>query len=99
MSDAIDVAEFKQTGTSTAVALHDDAPLTYFTAVRPAQRLAFATEVADSLKPVLTQKKLTHNLNKKRPDDEYVEPEAAADVPRCGMAKIEDGTAARWRRP
>lgn len=49
------------------------APPTFFSAMRPAEKVAFATEVADALKPILIAKKLVKKLNRQNPDDEYVE--------------------------
>jgi len=63
----------------------------YFQDISPAEQVAYAVEVADALKPIIQQKGLSHRLNKKNPDDEYVELEAWQTCGKlCGMsAKIE----------
>lgn len=68
---------------------------TYFAPMRPAERIAYATEMANALKQIIDAKGLGHRLNSKNPDDEYVELEAWQTCGSlCGMAaKIE------WTRP
>jgi hypothetical protein len=76
---------------------HEAAPVvpSFFAAIRPSEKVAFAAEVADALKPILTSKHLTHKLNRQNPDDEYVELEGwqtCANL--CGLScKID------WTRP
>lgn len=67
----------------------------YFQDMRPAERIAYATEMADALKAIIDQKKLGHKLNSRNSDDEFVELEAWQTCGSlCGMsAKIE------WVRP
>ena len=96
MSEVID-AEFK------APAVQELAPARplavpvprYFQDISPKEQVAYAVEVADALKPIIDAKGLAHHLNKKRPDDEYVELEAWQTCGKlCGMsAKVE------WVKP
>jgi hypothetical protein len=101
MSDAID-GELTE---GRALALAQDRSLaarpvaesmpTLFGAMRPSDKIAYAVEVANALKPILEAKKLVHKLNRRNPDDEYVELEGwqtCANL--CGVtAKVE------WTKP
>jgi hypothetical protein len=73
-----------------------DSPMPgYFANMRPAERVAFAVECANALKPIIDAKGLAHRLNKQNPDDEYVELEGWQTCGSfCGMtAKVD------WVRP
>src|ERR1700759_352244 len=101
MSGEIHDADFVEQPSAALAVRRESAPVeaTFFGAMRPAEKVAFATEVADALKPILTAKKLTHRLNSRNPDDEYVELEGwqtCANL--CGLStkidwtrKTEDG--------
>jgi hypothetical protein len=85
-----DIVEYQEKGTTIAVAQPQ-----FLDAMRPAQKLAFATEMADALKPVLQAKGLIKHLNPRNPDDEYIELEGWQTVAALGgmACKIE------WCRP
>jgi len=63
----------------------------YFQDISPAEQVQYAVDVANALKPIIDAKGLAHKLNKKNPNDEYVELEAWQTCGKlCGMsAKVE----------
>jgi hypothetical protein len=95
MQDAID-GEFREVGRAVAVREdHATAVQPFFGAMRPADKIAYATEIANALKPILTQKKLVHKLNNRNPDDEYVELEGWQTCGNlCGVTAMVE-----WTRP
>ena len=98
MTDSYIDADFRAEDAGGALAVRESGEVAvpaFFGAMRPADKIAYATEVADALKPILIAKKLVHKLNAKNPDDEYVELEGWQTCGNlCGVtAKIE------WSRP
>jgi hypothetical protein len=97
MNDAID-AESRVIG-SEIVPVKVATPVApiprYFQDISPADQVQYAVDVANALKPIIDSKGLAHKLNKKNPNDEYVELEAWQTCGKlCGMsAKVE------WVKP